>query len=328
LETILEYAQTLNKATGIIATSRLTHATPACFMTHVDDRNNEVEIARQIVEVANVDVILGGGMSYFSGAQLTTMESKGYSIVYNRTELAAMTTGRIFGLFSQDHMDYEYDRDYSEQPSIAEMTNKSLEILSQDTDGFFLMVEGSKIDHAAHAWDKTRTALDTIAFDKAIDVAIDYVEAHVNTILIVTADHETGGLGIVSNNLNSELPADLLSEGEKRNLRADRVSNITVSWTTGSHTSSNVPLFAFGEPFLNLAEDVTIHNTEIFDLMKDHLDGLPLSVTPISTTTTTTATPTTSPTPTPLPGDSSLIVIASVTAVALVVVVAILMKKR
>jgi alkaline phosphatase len=277
LETILEYAQTQGKATGIVATCHLAHATPACFMTHVDSRDNYVEIARQIVEEAAVDVLLGGGSDYFSGSQISAMITNDYSVVYNRTELAKITSGKVFGLFSASHMDYEYDRDYAIQPSIAEMTNKSIEILSQDSDGFFLMVEGSRIDHAAHAEDTGRNALDTIAFDKAVDVALGYVETHNNTILIVTADHETEGLIVLSHNLSSELPSDLVAEDARRALRIERVNNVTVDWTATYHTNWSVPLFCCGTAFSDLTNDITIDNIDIYHLMKDFYLGNPLN---------------------------------------------------
>ena len=342
----------------LIATSHLNHATPASFMTHVNSRNDYTEIACQIVEEADVDVLLGGGTDYFSAPQISTMVSNGYSAVYNRAELASVTSGRVFGLFSTSHMDYEYDRDYSLQPSIAEMTNKSIELLSQDTDGFFLLVEGSRIDLAAHAEDKVRNALDTIAFDEAVDVAMDYVKNHNNTILIVTADHETQGLVILSHNLNSELPADLVSETDKRTLRAERVNNVTVDWTATFHTAQDVPLFAFGDAFLDLTEDLAIDNTDIHTLMKDFYLGNPLNETEITTSTTTTtstattdtsstttttdtttttsgtetttgSTSTKGPTSTPgVPLDSSLLLAVSAGAAIIILVALVLIKRR
>lgn len=350
LETILEFAQSQNKSTGIIATSQLTHATPACFMTHVNDRNNYTEIARQIVEEAYVDVLLGGGLDYFTGPQISTMITNGYSVVYNRTEMAGISSGKIFGLFSASHMDYEYDRDYEVQPSIAEMTNKSIEILSQDSDGFFLMVEGSRIDHAAHVEDKVRNALDTIAFDKAVDVAMSYVEDHNNTILIVTADHETEGLIVLSHNLNSDLPSDLVSEDDKRTLRVERVNNVTVDWTATYHTDWPVPLFCYGTAFSDLTNNITIDNTDIYGLLKDFYLGNPLNSTedphttteppdptdptnptnPTNETTPTTDTNTnTGPTSTPgVPLDSSLLLAASVGAAIVILVAVLIMKRR
>ncbi|MHA1909277.1 MAG: alkaline phosphatase, partial [Candidatus Thorarchaeota archaeon] len=199
VDTILEIAQANGKATGIVATTLIQHATPASFMAHVNDRDNYSEITRQIVEEANVDVLLGGGRAYFSSSQTQAMESQGYTIVHDRSELLDAPSGKLLGLFHSQYLAYEMIRDFSTTPSLAEMTNKSLEILSQDLDGFFLMVEGSKIDYRAHAHDTIGVALETIAFDEAVSVALDYVQDHSNTILIVTADHETGGLAIVSN---------------------------------------------------------------------------------------------------------------------------------
>ncbi|MFW9927468.1 MAG: alkaline phosphatase [Candidatus Thorarchaeota archaeon] len=328
LETILEFAQTLNKSTGVVSTCRLVDATPASFMTHVDNRNDQDEIARQIVEEAEVDVLLGGGLDYFSSSQLSTMESNGYTIVYNRTSMLDVTSGRIFGLFAGVHMDYELDRNYVTTPSLAEMTNKSIELLSQDTDGFFLMVEAGRIDLAAHSRDKARNALDTIAFDKAVQIALDYVEVHTNTILIVTADHETMGLVVTSSNLNTELPSTLSIESEKRLLRAERANNVTVDWTAEYHTDTPVPIYCYGSAFSDLPVDIAIDNTNIYSLMKDHYFGNPLSVVPVTTPATTTPTTTTSPIPPATPLDLNLITIALVGSLAVICVVVIVIKKR
>lgn len=246
LETILEYAQTLNKSTGVVSTCRVIDATPASFMTHVNNRYDFDKIVRQIIEEADVDVLLGGGLDYFSSDNLTTMESNGYTMVYDRTSMMNVASGRIFGLFADVHMSYELDRNYITTPSIAEMTNKSIELLSQDADGFFLMVEGGRIDLAAHDDDKVRNALDTIAFDNAVQIALDYVQEHNNTILIVTADHETEGLVVLSHDLNSTLPGSVSTHNEKEAVRIERVNNISVSWTADYHTATNVPLFSYG----------------------------------------------------------------------------------
>ncbi|MFX1483479.1 MAG: alkaline phosphatase [Promethearchaeota archaeon] len=327
VQSILEYAQTLNKSTGVVSTSYIEDATPASFMAHVIDRSSYSEIARQIVEEANVDVLLGGGLSDFTPTQLSTMESNGYSLVYNRTAMMNVVSGKIFGIFADHYMDYELDRNYSVTPSIAEMTNKSLELLSQDPDGFFLMVEGGRIDTAAHAADKVRNALDTIAFDNAIQESIDYVNAHNNTILIVTADHETGGLLVVSHNLNTELPAALSTESEKRTLRAERANNVTVSWTSTSHTDTPVPLFCYGSYFDALPSGTTIDNTNIYSIMKEYYQSEAPIIEPVATTTPTTTS--TSPTTTPTaPLDMTLFLIASVGIVIIVVVVVVINKRR
>ena len=331
LETILEYAQTLNKSTGVVSKCRIVDATPAAFMTHVISRYDQAEMTRQIVEEAEVDVLLGGGLFYFSSAQLSTMESNGYSVVYDRTSMLDVTSGKILGLFADIHMDYELDRNHLSDPSIAEMTNKSLELLSQDPDGFFLMVEAGRIDLAAHDEDKERNALETIEFDEAVRVALDYVEENSNTILIVTADHETEGLVVLSHDLNSTLPGTLGTHDEKEVLRLERVNDITVDWTANYHTATPVPIYCYGSAFEGLPLDMTIDNTNIYTLMKDYYDGNVLTVTQVSTTTHTTpstTTTTTSLTPTLPTGDSSLLIVSAVAVVAIAGVIAVLIRRR
>ncbi|MHA2223532.1 MAG: alkaline phosphatase, partial [Candidatus Thorarchaeota archaeon] len=324
LESILEYAQTLNKSTGIVSKTRLVDATPAGFMTHVGDRSQYFEIADQII-TSDVDVLLGGGLDFFYAFQISTMASNGYSVVYNRTSMMNVTSGRIFGLFADVHMDYELDRNHIIDPSIGEMTNKSLELLSQDPDGFFLMVEAGRIDLAAHNDDKVRNALETIEFDEAIQIALDYVEDHNNTILIVTADHETEGLVVMSHNLNSTLPSSGSTHNEKEAIRVERVNNITVDWTATYHTAAHVPLYCYGTGFDELPVDMTIENTNIYTLMKNHYDGTPLSV--VQYTPPVTSTTTTPPTTTAPPLDPTLLVV-TVGVVALVIVAVLVLKKR
>jgi alkaline phosphatase len=337
VESILEYAQSLNKSSGVISTCRIVDATPATFMTHVDDRYSMTEIARQLVEEASVDVLLGGGTSYFSSDQIDAMISNGYSVVYDRSSMMAVTTGRILGLFGAIHMDYEIDRNYVTTPSIAEMTNKSIELLSQDPDGFFLMVEGGQIDLAAHDESKVNNALETIEFDRAVKVALDYVKVHSNTILIVTADHETMGLVVLSHDLDTELPSSLLTQNENETLRIARANNVTVDWTATYHTAWQVPLFCYGSAFSGLPLNVTIDNTNTFALMKDYFLGNPLNVPPVEipTTTTTTTTDSTttattsqSPTTTGAPFDTSMLAIAAIGAAVVVVVVLISLRRK
>jgi alkaline phosphatase len=332
LENIVEFGQSLNKSTGLVSTCRIVDATPATFATHVLDRYETTEIARQLVEEANVDVLLGGGTTYFSPDQINTMVSNGYSVVYNRSSLMGVSSGKLLGLFAVDYMDYEIDRNYTTTPSIAEMTSKSIELLSQDSDGFFLMVEGGLIDLAAHDKNKVNDALDTIEFDKAVKVALDYVKEHPNTVLMVTADHETMGLVVVSQNLNDELPSNLLTQNENETLRIARINNVTVDWTATYHTDWPVPLYCYGSAFSELTPDITIDNTDIFVLMKDYFLGNPLTVTTITTTTTTTPTTTTTTSSgsiiNGIPLDTTMIALAATGAVIVVIVVLIILRKR
>jgi alkaline phosphatase len=217
------------------------------------------------------------------------------------------------------------------------MTNKSIELLSQDPDGFFLMVEGGQIDLAAHDESKVNNALETIEFDRAVKVALDYVKVHSNTILIVTADHETMGLVVLSHDLDTELPSSLLTQNENETLRIARANNVTVDWTATYHTAWQVPLFCYGSAFSGLPLNVTIDNTNTFALMKDYFLGNPLNVPPVEipTTTTTTTTDSTttattsqSPTTTGAPFDTSMLAIAAIGAAVVVVVVLISLRRK
>jgi alkaline phosphatase len=216
--TILESAIAKGKATGVVTTARLTHATPAATYAHICNRNAENDIASQAVPThANfnkalgkgVDVLMGGDSTYwqpktgtmYNGRSdnvnlITAMQSSGYNYVYdlNTFNAAPVASGtKLLGLFdqagSQGHMSYDADRDPTKEPSLAEMTKKAIDILSKNGSGYFLMVEGGRIDHALHGTNAYRALTDTIAFDNAIKVALDNVDLS-NTLVIVTADHD------------------------------------------------------------------------------------------------------------------------------------------
>jgi len=218
--TLLEQAIAKSKATGVVTTARLTHATPATTYAHICNRNAEYDIARQAVPggaganpalgTGGVDVLMGGDSRYWvpfntsipnkgrpDGRNLVSeLQAKGYTYVNDLTSLnaAATTAGtKIIGLFdqaqSQGHMSYELDRDPALEPSLAQMTTKAIDILSKNTNGYFLMVEGGRIDHALHDTNAMRALADTIAFDNAIKAALDKVDL-TNTLIVVTADHD------------------------------------------------------------------------------------------------------------------------------------------
>ncbi len=206
--TVLENARDGGKSTGLVTTTRITHATPAVFASHIDDRDKENEIAEQYLE-AEVNVLLGGGLRHFipesqSGSKrkddrdLTQeFQNKGYTYVNNRSSLLqSQEASKLLGLFTKSDMNYELDRDTANEPSLAEMTKVAINILSRNPKGFFLMVEGGRIDHASHANDAASVVADTKAFDEAIAMALDFAQEKGETLVIVTADHKTGGLSI------------------------------------------------------------------------------------------------------------------------------------
>jgi alkaline phosphatase len=253
--TILEQAIAKGKATGVVTTARLTHATPATTYAHICNRNAENDIASQAVPThANynkalgkgVDVLMGGDSSYWqpkSGSMyngrsdnvnlISAMQTSGYTYVNDLTTFnaAPVASGtKILGLFdqagSQGHMSYEADRDPTKEPSLAQMTKKAIDILSKNGNGYFLMVEGGRIDHALHGTNAYRALTDTIAFDDAIKVALDNVDLS-KTLIVVTADHDhtmafngypslgNNILGKADNYVNVKKGTPALSSGDK-----------------------------------------------------------------------------------------------------------------
>lgn len=215
---ILEAAKLTGKATGLVATSRITHATPAGFACHIHDRGLDNEIMEHMV-YNNVDVVFGGGARHLlpSGETYTTsfgdtwqgyrtdgenlltvLQNRGYAFVDSKDGMHAVSGGKVWGLFDDSHMEADIDRAifYPTQPSLAEMTEKAIELLSQDRNGFFLMVEGSQVDWAGHANDPVYMVTDFLAFDDAVGVAYDFAQRDGKTLVIVLPDHNTGGMAI------------------------------------------------------------------------------------------------------------------------------------
>jgi alkaline phosphatase len=197
---------------GVVSTTRLTDATPAAVYSSSARRDCEAYIAGQLPEFSP-DVVLGGGGAYFvpssqKGSKRTDekdvvelMKGKGYGFVENGSDLKAVnpeTVDKLFGLLSKSNMAYILDREgpksLSDQPSLADMTKIALSIVGKNPKGFFIMIEGGRIDHACHTHDLKTMIVETIDFDAAVGVALSYQKAHPDVLVIVTADHETGGL--------------------------------------------------------------------------------------------------------------------------------------
>ncbi|MDO5028507.1 MAG: alkaline phosphatase, partial [Bacillota bacterium] len=174
---VLEGAHRKGMATGIIATSQIQHATPADFSAHHPNRNNYEDLAEQQV-YQNIDVVLGGGSRYLSADSrkdgedlISVIKGLGYDYVEDTAAMKASTGNKLWGMFAPKAMSYDIDRDPAKEPSLAEMTSKAIDVLSKNKDGFFLMVEGSQIDWAAHDNDPVGIRSEVIAFDKAVAVA-------------------------------------------------------------------------------------------------------------------------------------------------------------
>lgn len=197
---------------GVVSTTRLTDATPAAIYSSSARRDCEAYIAGQLPEFSP-DVILGGGGAYFvpssqKGSKRTDqkdiielMKGRGYGFVENNSDLKAVnpeTVDKLFGLFSLSNMAYVIDREghkvLSNQPNLAEMTKIVLSIVGRNPKGFFVMIEGGRIDHACHNQDIKTMITETLDFDAAVGLALSYQKTHPDVLVIVTADHETGGL--------------------------------------------------------------------------------------------------------------------------------------
>ena len=224
--TILELAKASGKAVGAVTTTEVTHATPAATYSHICHRDAQYAIAAQAVPGGagfnnalgdGLDVLMGGGRNHFTPFEAATnpkgradgrdllaeLAAQGYTVAFTRADMAAAPNNRKFvGLYSsKSHLEYELDRtatpprgEGATQPSLAEMTTKAIDILSQNPNGYFLMVEGGRIDHALHGTSAKRALTDTIAFDDAVQAALDKVRQSdptlANTLIVVTADHD------------------------------------------------------------------------------------------------------------------------------------------
>ena len=241
---VLEAAQLTGRATGIIATSEIMHATPADFTAHDPSRKNYDNLSEQQV-YQEVDVVLGSGESYFTKEErgdgedlVSEIKNMGYDYVTTIEEMNNSDSEKIWGMFAPVDMAYDFDRDPAKEPSLAEMTAKAISTLNKNENGFFLLVEGSKVDWAAHANDPIGVISDTLAFDNAMKVALDFAKKDGNTVVISVTDHGNGGITIgntatdstydkvhIDEYINPLKKATLTGEGVEKQLNDDR-SNI------------------------------------------------------------------------------------------------------
>lgn len=246
MKSIVDIAHQLGKSTGLISNTRLTHATPAGFYANIIHRDMENEIAAQFVERGDITVALSGGAQHFIPAGnkveeypdlkgiakqagwgaskrqdtrdlISLAKEKGYRIVANDRELAALDPGsasKVLGLFSASGFPSAIDRQPQHQtgvPTLAQLTEKALKILQKNPQGFFLMVEGGQIDWVAHGNDVASVLHEMLEFDQAIGVAMNFAQNNPGTLIIVTADHDTGGLAIAYNKYQPPSPIKIAS---------------------------------------------------------------------------------------------------------------------
>ena len=251
LKTILEIALENGMATGLVSTSAITHATPASFIAHEANRNNYEAIAADFLKT-DIEVFIGGGLDYFSKRKdgknlLDSLKAKGYMVAKSMDEAETAGSGKLAALCAPGHLLPVLQ---GRGDMLPRATFEAIKLLSSNKAGFFLMVEGSQIDWGAHANNCEYVTSETIDFDDAVGKALEFARQDGHTLVIVTADHETGGMALTGGN--------------------NKTRNIKASFATGGHTAVMVPVFAWGpgaETFSGVYE-----NTAIFDKMMNALD--------------------------------------------------------
>ncbi|MBB1439978.1 alkaline phosphatase, partial [Shewanella sp. SG41-4] len=193
LTTLMEKAKALGLSTGVAVTSQVNHATPAAFLAHNESRSNYIDIAEAYL-TSDADVILGGGQQYFTPTLLEQFRAKGYQYISEFSELASVTTPKVLGLFADVQLPWAINDNQAHK--LSHMTQKALDLLSQNEQGFVLLVEGSLIDWAGHSNDITTAMGEMDEFAYAIEVVEQFVRQSKDTLMVVTADHNTGGLSV------------------------------------------------------------------------------------------------------------------------------------
>ena len=243
VKSILEIAEDNGFATGLVSTSAITHATPASFIAHQADRYNYEAIALDFLKT-DIDVFIGGGYDHFATRQdglnlIDSLEISGYEVDTLMNQVVTTTSEKLAGLIAPVNLPYRLDGRGNMLPASS---GKAIEILSKNQNGFFLMIEGSQIDWAGHANNAEKLIDETLDFDEAVGKALDFARNEGHTLVIVTADHETGGVTITG--------------GDELN------HTVTLRFSTAGHTAVMVPVYAYGpgaEKFRGIYD-----NTDIF----------------------------------------------------------------
>ncbi|MCB2195241.1 MAG: alkaline phosphatase [Bacteroidetes bacterium] len=247
LKSILKYAEEHNLATGLVATSSIVHATPASFIANDTSRYNYEALAYDFL-ATDIDLFIAGGRKYFDNRSdslnlIDSLKNRGYNIVDGFQNVDTTAAGKFAVFTAEGHNPSILEgRDKNMLP---QSTENAINILNKDKDGFFLMVEGSQIDWGGHDNDIDYVVSETIDFDHAVKRALEFAKKDGETLLIVTADHETGGLALVGGEMETH--------------------TIEAKFTTDHHSSVMVPVFAYGPGAENFGG--IYENTEVFDKM-------------------------------------------------------------
>jgi alkaline phosphatase len=227
VKTILEIAEENGLSTGLVSSSSITHATPAAFIAHQAGRDNYEDIALDFLRT-DIDVFIGGGIEHFAKRSdnlnlLDSLKLRGYEVDTTMSAILGSTSRKLAGLTAQVHNPF---RLMGRGDMLPAASQKAIEILSKNKKGFFLMIEGSQIDWAGHSNNADALVDETLDFDDAIGKALDFAQKDGHTLVIITADHETGGVTIVDGDIH--------------------LHQVKLDFSTTSHTAVMVPVYAFG----------------------------------------------------------------------------------
>lgn len=291
-----ELARKAGKATGLVTTAQVTDASPAAFFAQTPDRTRQDEIARQYLQESKPDVILGGGEDWWypagspgyypdrplqdpteasrgtKGNLAAEAQRRGYSYVRTPAQLQAARGTKLLGLFANEELFQQRPEGqgdiYRPVVPLATMTSKALSVLGQDKQGFFLFVEEEGIDEFAHANNGGKMLVALQQLEATVAVARRYVATHPDTLLVVTGDHETGGLTVEDNSSIDETGDGVSAEDGPFAIRGS-TRTFTLDWSTGSHTDAPVPISATGPGALQFTGQHP--NTYVFRVLSQAL---------------------------------------------------------
>lgn len=288
-KTIMEYAKEAGLSTGIVTTSQVTDATGAAFGAHVEDRSKQSDIALQYLESSKLDVILGGGEDFWypsgsagsfpdgtpedpsekskgtQGNLVARAQQLGYQYVTSKSGLDQAGSEKLLGLFANEEMFQQNPEGkgdlYNPAVSLVDMTNKAISHLSKNDKGFFLMVEEEGTDEMAHQNNAALTIKAGQELDKAVQAAKDFAKQNPDTLVLVLADHETGGMTIEPIDDEDETGTGISAEDGPFPI-AGTDMKFMIDWTTSGHTAVDVPVSATGKNAVLFSG--FFENTDIF----------------------------------------------------------------
>ena len=247
---LLELAEQKGLSTGLVSTCDITDATPASFIAHQFKRAMHEEIATDFLKT-DVDVVIGGGRKYFEARQdkqnlLDTLRKKNYAVLGDIASMESIHRGKLINLYAAEN---PVKMSEGRGDALLKSTQKAIELLSQNNKGFFALIEGSQIDWGGHANDAPYAIAEMIDFDKSIGYVLEFARKNKETLVIVTADHETGGMALMGGDM--------------------KTGEVKAAFTTKGHTGQMIPVFAFGPGAENFAG--IYHNYDLFTKMRDAL---------------------------------------------------------